>query len=84
VSCPDRFAAAASADRKPDAQIVHCSAHIRFTFIVFITPRLMVFTEPSVLYAHLYNAQHTQFVSPNRRKQGTAKQQFADRANLAV
>jgi hypothetical protein len=48
VSCPRPLAAAVSVDRTAYAQLADCSAFIRFKFIVFFTPRLVVFTEPVI------------------------------------
>jgi len=47
VSCLKLLAATFTADGTARARIVDRSAVIRFTFIVFFTPRLMVFTEPA-------------------------------------
>jgi hypothetical protein len=69
--------AALSVDRTAYAQFVDRSALIHFTFIVFFTPRLVVFTEPA-------NVQRTQFVSAIAEKQGTGDATRTGRANLAV
>jgi hypothetical protein len=44
ASCPTRFAAVWSAATEADAHIVDRLAVIHFTFIVFFTPRIVIFT----------------------------------------
>jgi hypothetical protein len=75
------LAAALSVDLTPYAQIVDRSALIHFTFIVFFTPRLVVFTDRDI-YVHLYNVQRTQFVSAISSKAGHHVMQLGPAARI--